>query len=91
MFTPEERGRLRSELLDLARSDPRTTGGAITGSAAAEREDAWSDIDLAFGGRSRGEVPGVVQDLSAHMYARHGALHLSSATSPACSSLRHDI
>jgi hypothetical protein len=75
VFTPEERGQLRSELLDLARSDPRITGGAITGSAAAEREDAWSDIDLAFGVRSAAEVPGVLQHLSAHMYARHGALH----------------
>jgi hypothetical protein len=74
MFTPKERSQLRSELLGLARSDPRITGGAITGSAAAEGEDEWSDIDLAFGVRSPAEVSGVLQDLTAHMYARRGAL-----------------
>src|ERR1017187_9598508 len=49
MFTPSERGSLRSELLEAAASDPRICAAAITGSAAAEREDKWSDIDLAFG------------------------------------------
>jgi len=53
MFTPAERGQLRSEFLDLARPDPRITGGAITGSAAAKPEDAWSDIDLALLGPDR--------------------------------------
>ena len=49
MFTPEERARLRSDLLDHASRDARISGAAITGSAAEEREDRWSDIDLAFG------------------------------------------
>ena len=35
MFTPEERARLRSSLLEMAQGDPRITGAAITGSAAA--------------------------------------------------------
>jgi hypothetical protein len=48
MFTPEERACLRSSLLELARNDQRITGAAITGSAAASREDRWSDVDLAF-------------------------------------------
>ena len=39
MFTPQARERLRSELLNAAASDRRITGGAITGSAAANGED----------------------------------------------------
>jgi len=49
MFTPEERDRLRSDLLEHAASDPHISGAAITGSAATGHEDRWSDIDLAFG------------------------------------------
>jgi hypothetical protein len=75
MFTPEERDRLRSDLLDRARRDPRISGAAITGSAAAGREDRWSDIDLAFGVNHAAELPDVLIDWTAHMYGQHHALH----------------
>ena len=75
MYTAGERADLRNALLDLARADPRITGAAITGSASVDREDAWSDIDLAFGVRSADEIPAALADLTAHMYARYGALH----------------
>jgi hypothetical protein len=75
MFTPEERARLRSELLTRASADGRISGAAITGSSAAEREDRWSDIDLAFGVAESADVPNVLSDWTAHMYARHGAVH----------------
>ena len=39
MYTPEERSRLRSELVAAARSDPRIGGVALTGSAAVALED----------------------------------------------------
>lgn len=74
MFTPEERGCLRSGLLELAASDQRISGAAITGSAAVEREDAWSDIDLAFGIADAAELPKVLADWTAHMYEHHSAL-----------------
>ncbi|HTJ60844.1 MAG TPA: hypothetical protein VL333_06595 [Candidatus Saccharimonadales bacterium] len=74
MYTSAERDELRRELLALAEGDPRITGGAITGSASVDREDAWSDIDLAFGVRDADELPAVLQDLTAHMYAHHGAV-----------------
>src|SRR5207302_2700661 len=48
---------------------------AITGSAAAEREDQSSDIDLAFGIVEGLELPTVLADWTAHMYDRHSALH----------------
>lgn len=75
MFTPSERSSLRSELLEAAARDPRICAAAITGSAAAEREDKWSDIDLAFGIADAGQVATVVSEWSARMYARHHALH----------------
>ena len=75
MFTPEERGRLRAEILEYATKDRRISGAAITGSAAAAREDRWSDIDLAFGVKDDPELPNVLADWTAHMYQQHHALH----------------
>jgi predicted nucleotidyltransferase len=75
MFTPEERAHLRSDLLDYASRDSRISGAAITGSAAEEREDPWSDIDLAFGVFDAAELPNVLFDWTARMYHQHLALH----------------
>jgi hypothetical protein len=50
-FTPEARTRVRERVLEVARTDDRITGGAVTGSRAVGREDRWSDIDLSFGVR----------------------------------------
>lgn len=75
MFTPEQRERLRSDLLEYAAADVRISGAAITGSAAAGREDQWSDIDLAFGVVDPEKIQSVLADWTAHMYDRHSALH----------------
>ena len=75
MFTPEQRARLRSAILERAAGDLRITGAAITGSAAAEREDEWSDVDVAFGVTPEIPLPGVLDDWTAYMYDQHGALH----------------
>src|SRR6266513_1218401 len=59
MFTPEERARVRERVFELAREDERITGGALTGSGSTGAEDAWSDIDTAFGfseGADREEI-----------------------------------
>lgn len=75
MYTPEQRALLRSALLDRAVRDTRISGAAITGSGAAEREDEWSDIDLAFGVGEANELPDALSDWTAHMYDQHQALH----------------
>jgi len=75
MFTPEQRARLRSDLLQRAAHDHRISGAAITGSAAVDREDQWSDIDLAFGVADEAQLPAVLSDWTGHMYQQHGALH----------------
>lgn len=75
MFTPEGRARLRSSLLEFARSDERISGAAITGSAADLHEDEWSDVDLAFGIYTAADFAAVLSDWTAHMYDQHRALH----------------
>jgi hypothetical protein len=75
MFSAEDRARPRSELLKHAVADPRISGAAITGSAADNSEDRWSDIDLAFGVRDAAELPNVLADWTAKMYDEHRALH----------------
>ena len=48
MFTPEQRDHVLARILEMARSDPRVTAGALVGSLAAGTEDRWSDIDITF-------------------------------------------
>ncbi|WP_197683445.1 hypothetical protein [Jiangella alkaliphila] len=47
MFTRDERTALRDALVAAARADDRIDGAALTGSAARDAEDGWSDIHLA--------------------------------------------
>jgi hypothetical protein len=75
VFTAEERSRVRSSLLEFAARDPRIGGAAITGSAANDCEDRWSDVDLAFGVRNADDVGDVLSDWTVRMYEKHGALH----------------
>jgi hypothetical protein len=48
-FTSEDRAHVRARILDIARSDERTTGGADIGSIAKNSHDRYSDIDITFG------------------------------------------
>ncbi len=75
MFSPADRSLLRSKLLQTAALDPRISGIAVTGSAAADREDPWSDIDLAFGIAEPMNLPAVLADWTAQMYAEYRAVH----------------
>ena len=75
MFTPEDRERIRADLLTTARSDARITGGAITGSASVGNEDRWSDIDLAFGVRDAADISHTLVDWTARMYRDHDCVH----------------
>src|SRR4051812_49282463 len=73
MFTVEERDRVRRRLLDLAEADDAVVGAAITGSAAVEGGDEWSDVDLAFG--IRGELAPALARWTELLYRELGALH----------------
>lgn len=73
-FAVESRNQLKLNLLEFAKRDPRLGGIAVTGSAAAGREDRWSDIDLAFGVSDPAFVGAVLSDFTDFMYAQ-GSLH----------------
>lgn len=49
MFTVEYRTRLREELVQKARQDPRIESAAAVGGSAEGEQDPWSDLDLTFG------------------------------------------
>lgn len=75
MFTPEERERLREELLAAAKADRRISGVAITGSAARDALDEWSDIDLAFGVADPAWLRETLGEWTHRMHHDHGAVH----------------
>jgi hypothetical protein len=75
MYTPTEREQLRESLIAAARADERIMGIAITGSAATDREDQWSDIDLAFGIDITADVHQTIASFTDVMYRSNGALH----------------
>src|SRR6476469_8652456 len=75
MFTPADRERVRTAVLERARSDQRISGGAMTGSASVGKEDEWSDIDLAFGVSEDVALSSVLDDYSSLMYEGCSAVH----------------
>jgi hypothetical protein len=75
VFTPEERERLRDELLAAAKVDKRITGVAITGSAARDALDQWSDIDFAFGVADSERLREALGDWTERMHEEHEAVH----------------
>ena len=70
MYTTSEREQIRRAILERARVDPRISGGALTGSASVGREDAWSDIDLAFGVRESESIASLLDDWTQFMRER---------------------
>lgn len=81
MFTSEQRERVRGALISSARTDGRIAGIALTGSAALEAEDRWSDIDLAFGLGPDADISQTISDWTAVMYRDHAAVHHLDVTS----------
>ena len=74
MFTAEHRDHVRTRVLDLARTDPRVTAGALTGSTAVGAEDAWSDVDVAFGIADAIIPEAVLQDWTAVLDREYSVL-----------------
>jgi predicted nucleotidyltransferase len=75
MFDEETRKGLRATLVARAEADPRVVATALTGSAALDREDHWSDIDLAPRLDCAVDEADVCADWTTEMYQRHGAVH----------------
>ncbi|HEY0735491.1 MAG TPA: hypothetical protein VGD69_11345 [Herpetosiphonaceae bacterium] len=75
MFTPADRNQIRAALITVAQADARITGAALTGSAAVDAEDSWSDIDLALSVADAADYQQVVADWTDHMYREYGTVH----------------
>jgi len=74
MFNREEREQIRAALVRAAQADSNITGAAHLGSAAADRLDDWSDIDLALCLSSDAAVDDVIAAWTARLYEDHGAV-----------------
>jgi len=74
IFTPDERERLRDELVAVARQDGNLCGAAHTGSAASSQLDRWSDIDLALCLKTGASYDQVVAEWTERLYQRHDAV-----------------
>ena len=84
MFTPDHRTRVRERLLELARADDRIVGAALTGSAALDNEDAWSDVDVFLGVAESVDVETVLADWSDRIVREFGVLdHWDMRAAPA--------
>jgi hypothetical protein len=74
MFSRDEREHIRAALVCAAQADSNITGAAHLGSAAADRLDDWSDIDLALCLSRDAVVDDVVASWTARMYSDHEAV-----------------
>jgi hypothetical protein len=74
IFTPDERERLRGELVSAAEKDANLCGAAHTGSGAAARLDRWSDIDLALCLKPDAPHDQVIAEWTDRLYRKHGAV-----------------
>ena len=74
MFSQEEREQIRAQLVRVAQEDPRISGAAHLGSAAADRLDEWSDIDLALCISPEADLKEVISGWTRHLYEHHDAV-----------------
>jgi hypothetical protein len=73
VFGPEERDRVREQLLARARSDGDVAGAAFTGSLATGEGDRWSDTDLVLA--VTGDLEAVLNRWTRWLYDELGAVH----------------
>ena len=74
MFSQRERSGISQQLVAAARTDDRISAAAVVGSAALDREDEWSDIDLAFRLAVGLEPADVADTWTRRMYEHHDAV-----------------
>src|SRR5665213_342484 len=75
MFTPDDRDRVSTRVLDRARTDDRIVGAALTGSAAQSEQDGWSDIDLFLSVADGIDRDSVLAEWTVWIQAELGAIH----------------
>lgn len=76
MFTVEERERIRDQLVEMARADPRVESAAAVGGSAPGGGDRWSDLDLTFGLAEGASMEAVLSDWTRSVEVEFDALTL---------------
>jgi hypothetical protein len=74
IFTPDDRERLRGDLVAAAQHDANLCGAAHTGSAASSQLDNWSDIDLALCLKPTALYEQVIAEWTTRLYQCHDAV-----------------
>jgi len=74
VFSEQERDDICHRLVAAARTDDRIAAAAVVGSAALDRTDQWSDIDLALRLASGLEPADVASTWTGRMYEDYGAV-----------------
>ena len=74
MFTPAQREHVRAGLVRAAQGDPNITGAAHLGSAAVDRQDSWSDIDLALCVSPDADMKEVISKWTKRLYDKNTAV-----------------
>jgi hypothetical protein len=74
IFTPDERERLRDDLVSTAQQDSNLCGAAHTGSGASSLLDRWSDIDLALCLKPTASYDQVIAQWTRRLYQAHDAV-----------------
>jgi hypothetical protein len=82
VFTVEERARIRSDLIDFAKQDPRVVAGAEVGSLTIDAGDRWSDLDLTFGLTDETEPAEVLDGWTVELGRRWDAVRLFDLAVP---------
>jgi len=82
IFTPGERERLRAELVSAAQSDPNLAAAANTGSAASDRLDRWSDIDIGLCLKPDAARDQVIANWSDRLYGHGSVTHTDIMRGP---------
>jgi hypothetical protein len=75
VYSVARRDEVRAWLLERAATDPAIVGAAVTGSAARDAQDRWSDVDLFFGVAPGVAVPDVVRAWSDAVHGELGGVH----------------
>jgi hypothetical protein len=73
IFTPEYREYLRGELVAAANADTRIVAAAHLGSAALDRLDRWSDVDMALCLSPDADLSQVLHDWTTRLYDDYAA------------------
>ena len=76
MFTVEDRARIRQELIEMARADPRIVSGAEMGSLTQDAQNRWGDLDLTFGVADGESVEAVFDGWTETLRVKHDAIRL---------------